>query len=304
MSLNVQTSLWSNDCPISTTPDKFGPLRRSDNVLDDLSALRGRMGEDGYLFLPGFFSRDLVMRARRSVTDILASEGVLDPSRPAMDAIAKPDVEMYFRADLAKGNPDVEQLIYGPRILSFFERFLGGEVRHFDYTWLRAVAHGLGTCPHCDIVYMGRGTTHLYTAWTPLADIPLELGGLIVLEGSHQHAQLRNTYGRMDVDAMCSNKQGKNVLSAHGYDESGAITMEPHKLRDDLGGRWLTAEYQMGDVVIFGMYTIHGSLDNETEEIRLSTDSRYQLASEPVDERWVGQEQIGHGPEGKRNLIC
>jgi len=32
------------------------------------------------------------------------------------------------------------------------------------------------------------------------------------------------------------------------------------------------------------------------DRLRISTDTRYQLASEPADERWSGEEPIGHGP--------
>ncbi len=61
--------------------------------------------------------------------------------------------------------------------------------------------------------------------------------------------------------------------------------------------------YETGDVLIFGMFTVHASLDNCTDRIRLSTDTRYQLASEPIDERWVG-EVPGHSEGGKRGKIC
>ena len=48
---------------------------------------------------------------------------------------------------------------------------------------------------------------------------------------------------------------------------------------------------------MFGMFTLHCSLDNRSPEnrIRLSTDTRYQLASEPADERWIGDEPFGNG---------
>ena len=45
----------------------------------------------------------------------------------------------------------------------------------------------------------------------------------------------------------------------------------------------------MGDALIFGMYTMHGSLSNTTGRFRLSCDTRYQRADEPVDERWIGE---------------
>jgi hypothetical protein len=36
------------------------------------------------------------------------------------------------------------------------------------------------------------------------------------------------------------------------------------------------------------MYLMHGSLDNNSEFYRVSSDNRYQLASEPVDWRHMG----------------
>jgi hypothetical protein len=60
----------------------------------------------------------------------------------------------------------------------------------------------------------------------------------------------------------------------------------------------------MGDLMAFNMFLVHGSTDNRTDRIRLSSDSRYQLASEPVDERWIGENPIAHGPAGKRGMIC
>jgi len=155
-----------------------------------------------------------------------------------------------------------------------------------------------------DIVFMGRGTTKLLTGWTPLGDIPLRVGGLIVLEGSHQATELKETYGRLDVDAMCSNGGDQNLTAARGFMRSGAITKDPVKLREELGGRWLTTEFEMGDFLTFGMFTVHASLDNHSQEVRLSSDSRYQLASEPIDERWVGENPIAHGPDAKRPTIC
>jgi hypothetical protein len=51
--------------------------------------------------------------------------------------------------------------------MNFYSRVLGGEVRHYDHTWIRAVSPGRGTAPHCDLVYMGRGTHDVCTAWIP-----------------------------------------------------------------------------------------------------------------------------------------
>ena len=58
--------------------------------------------------------------------------------------------------------------------------------------------------------------------------------------------------------------------------------------------RWLTTDYRAGDLLVFSMYTTHCSLDNTSDRIRLSSDTRYQLASEPLDERWIGENPIAH----------
>jgi ectoine hydroxylase-related dioxygenase (phytanoyl-CoA dioxygenase family) len=50
----------------------------------------------------------------------------------------------------------------------------------------------------------------------------------------------------------------------------------------------------MGDVILFGLYTMHASTTNTTNRFRLSCDVRYQPANEPVDERWVGDTPRGH----------
>jgi hypothetical protein len=301
---------------LDTSPEAFGFLRPSGDIVGNAEALQARMIEDGYLFLPGALNRDDVIAARATVTERLAAEGMLDPTRPHLEGALKPETpNPYFRPDLTKKNAALMQVLYDGPMMAIFERLLGGPVRHFDFTWFRAIGPGPGTQPHCDIVYMGRGTRNLYTAWTPLGDIALTVGGLIILEGSHRRSDILGEYLKQDVDTYCENGPNKEKILAgkfgweHWQDRtkswSGAITDNPPVLRETLGGRWLTAEeYRMGDVLIFSMSTVHASIDNTTNYIRLSSDTRYQLASEPVDERWIGENPIAHGVAGKRGKIC
>ena len=259
------------------------------------------------MFLPGCLDRDEVIAARLALTDRLAAEGFLDPNFPSEQAIAKPGSDLYFRHNTPLESDALPKLLYSGRMMSLYERLLGGAVRHFDFTWIRNVTPGGGTAPHCDIVYMGRGTTNLYTSWTPLGDISYEVGGLMALENSHKNARLRNGYGRKDADEWCMNRReepGNGPGAGGNIGHGGSLSSDPVRLRQGLGGRWLTSEFEMGDLLIFSMYLVHASLDNHSREIRLSTDTRYQLASEPIDERWIGEIPIGHGPEAKRGLIC
>ena len=126
---------------------------------------------------------------------------------------------------------------------------------------------------------MGRGTTNVLTCWTPIGDIPLELGPLAILVGSHRFEIIKGTYGQMDVDR-------DHV--------TGWFSNDPFELIDKYGGQWQTANFRQGDVLIFGMFTMHASLDNTTNRFRLTTDTRYQPANEPGDDRWIGDNPTGH----------
>lgn len=300
-------ALQATNREIDRSLEAFGELESAIHELNNPAALRERMENEGYLFLPGLLRREEVLAARRVIAERLVESGQVNPDAPLMDMIARPEANVAFMPELAHDNPLLQRVLYDGPMIAFFEQFLGGEVRHFDYTWVRAVAPGRGTAPHMDVVFMGRGTPRLYTAWTPIGDVPLSMGGLLILEKSHKHERLNNGYGRKDVDSFCNNKRGEGYTKMGGGGNialSGWLSKDAVKLRERLGGRWLTADFRAGDVLIFSMFTVHTSLDNGSNAIRLSTDTRYQLASEPIDERWVGENPIGHGPEGKRGMIC
>jgi ectoine hydroxylase-related dioxygenase (phytanoyl-CoA dioxygenase family) len=109
--------------------------------------------------------------------------------------------------------------------------------------------------------------------------VPFEKGPLAMLHGSHRFERIKETYGRMDVDR-------DHV--------TGWFSSDPIEMTERFGGRWMTTEFQMGDALIFGMFSMHGSINNTTNQFRLSCDTRYQRADEPVDERWIGENPIAH----------
>ena len=57
----------------------------------------------------------------------------------------------------------------------------------------------------------------------------------------------------------------------------------------------LTAEFKPGDALIFGMYTVHGTLENHSKDnkIRLTCDIRFQPKNEPKDPRYFGTNPAG-----------
>lgn len=298
--------LFSAGEPLDMT--HVGPLQDSTDLLGNPEALRARMAAEGYLYLPAFLDRAEVLAARREVVQRLADAGYLKPGTDPMEAIQHPDAKnRNFQPELARNNTPLHTLLYTGRIIALYEQFLGGPVRHFDFTWLRSVGPGLGTPSHVDSVYMNRGTPRLFTAWVPLGDVTLDLGGLMVLEGTNNNQRLKETYGAQDVDAFCTNKPDATKWGK-SFGTGGHLHGKPDQIRRSLAGengRWLTAGFRAGDLLTFTIHTVHASLDNRTpDRIRFSSDSRYQLASEPADERWIGPEPIGHSQAGKRGRIC
>jgi hypothetical protein len=117
---------------------------------------------------------------------------------------------------------------------------------------------------------------------------------------------LLENYVFRDVDEFCENKpEQKKKAEEGGWTFTGTLSHNPPIVRDKFGGRWLTTQYEAGDFITFGMFLVHASLDNRSgKRVRLSSDSRYQRASEPIDGRWVGANPPGHSLAGKRGRIC
>lgn len=176
-------------------------------------------------------------------------------------------------------SPALTAVVAGERMLSFASWLFGGEAMTYDHRWTRVVQQRQRTPVHCDRVFMGRGSEGVITCWTPLGDVPVRLGPIALWLGSAYQDQIVSTYGAQDVD--------RDLI--HGY-----VADDPWECAASMGGRWHSADFEAGDVLLFGMQTLHGSLDNTTSEPRVSCDTRYQRADEPADDRWVGNPPRGH----------
>ena len=275
---------------LETNPDSFGLLDESCSRDSSRSQLVEKLEQQGYLFLRDMFPRENVLKVREEICHEMAKEGLLDSSADPLECIPSSNVQGN---DKSQGSstfdsipdrcPAMKQLLYGPTTRNFFERLLGGSVRHYDLTWFRGVAPGYGTVPHCDVVYMGRGTHDLLTMWVPYGEIPLEMGGLMILENSMNDTVQRKlkAYLSRDVDEYCENRPLPKHVDLQSKTDNkvwnGWLAANPVTLRRNLGGRWLTTEYRPGDALIFSCKLVHGSLDNQSSAFRLSSDCRYHL---------------------------
>lgn len=276
------------DTQIEFGTDDFIELEDSSDVLGDDEALRERLAADGYLYIEGLHDPDLVRAARREVLECMAEDGLLDPSEPVGEGVAHPDIGS-FEWDMGRGSrwahyPLVEKLSTGETTTSLMESIVDEEVYTLGYRWGRAKAKGDFTPFHSDLPFMSLGTDRLYTKWQPVGDCPMDLGPLLVVPGSHRTEAIREIYCQLDYQA----------------DDFGPmLTDDPYDVIDTFGCPLATTNFEAGDALVLSCYTLHASLTNRTDRIRISIDNRYQPLSEPADPRLVDDDPIPDiGPIG------
>jgi hypothetical protein len=234
------------------------------------------MKEDGYLLLRGLIAREKVLKARQTILEHMEEQNALVPNTPVLQGVMPnggKTVHMMGRKGIVR-HPDVLAVLESEELTNFFDRYFNEPSVTYNYKWLRGVGNEEYTGAHFDFVYMGRGSTNLHTTWIPFGDIPVEHGTLAMCVGSNHldsFAPIRDTYGRMDVD--------RDLVE-------GWFTKDPMEIVEKFGGHWVTAEFYAGDVILFGMHTMHASTTNLTDRFRLSCDIRFQPASDEMDERW------------------
>ncbi len=269
---------WTQGRPL---PDaRVGELRESSAAAAS-EELGRRLAEDGYVFLRGALDVADVQAARVEVLERLVDVGEIRP--PAAEGIATGEsrrAELVgdlgaFWKSVSEG-PALRRVTHGTRLHAALARIAGAPVRAHDYMFLRAAPVGRTTGLHFDAPFFARATPRVYTAWVPLGDVPATDGPLVIAEGSHRFTDLHDGVQGFDV-----------VYDTSRRAQLAADFAEFAESRDC---RLLTADFRAGDVCVFGMLTLHGSLDNHSPlgRVRLSCDVRYQPAAEPIDPRYFG----------------
>ncbi len=249
--------------------------------------LPGRLARDGYVLLRNALDRDLVWAARRDVLARLAAIGeVTEPSEAGIAtgtsrrAALHPDLGAFWRGVCE--SLVLRAATHGAELAEITAAILSRATRPFDFLWLRTMVEGRASPLHFDHVYMNRGSPNLVTAWVPLGDVPLVAGPILLVEGSNRFEDVIARYRGVDVD--------RDGLPGSFPDDAIAFATRR-------GCRLLTSDFHAGDVILFDMFTLHGSCDNRMSggRLRLSCDVRWQVADEPRDDRWFGAPPSGHG---------
>jgi len=263
----------------------------------DWDGLRRELSQKGYLLIRGLHSREEVLAARKVVLEHVAASGpgkLVGPTESGvLDArCGRGCVPFMEGRNSLTHCPKVKAVLEGERPKNFFRDLLQAEVKTFDFKWLRGVHREGFTGAHVDNVYMGRGTSELLTMWTPFGDVSLDMGCLAVVEASHkdsQFKQLQETYGSCD-------------LEAESVEGSGWFTEDPTEISTRFNCDWKTESFSAGDVLIFTSRTIHMSTKNTSDLLRVSCDTRWQKADQPMDPRYVGESFSWLGKAPKHGL--
>lgn len=253
--------------------------------------MRERFVRDGYLFIEGLLDPAVVLQVRRAIIAALVPLGWLRPDPDPNLALPGPDVHIDFEDDWWPGYTAMQSLecfhalAHAEPIVRTVGDLLGEEVLVHPRNIGRLTYPGSdrATPPHQDFPLV-QGAVDTLTAWVPLGDCPVVLGGLRVLAGSPAGG-LRPVVDRRGV---------------------GGVGVDPQL---DGAARWQTVDYRAGDVLVFHCLTVHQARPNAADVVRLSADYRYQAAGDPIAEpallphgypRLPGWDQLSRGWSTRR----
>lgn len=243
--------------------ETMAELVDSNDIRNDAAEVRRRAQRDGYLFFRALLDREAVLAIRQQFVSILRQIGWLAAGTDDMDAIAgrepvwegMPDYRAAF--DRFQRLPAFHALAHDRAILDILDRLFGEPAFVHPRNIGRVMFPGTPTTPpHQDHLPI-QGTPDTWTAWIVQGDVPRNMGGLAVLEASHN----------------------SGIFQARPMPGAGGRGIDI----ETLPGQWRTTDYHPGDVLMFHSFTVHASLPNRTENrMRLSCDYRYQAPSQPI----------------------
>lgn len=271
----------------STVPSEMvGELSDVSALLATPERLRERLAADGYALLRGVLDEVEVMAARGAVFERLREVGEI--GAPARDGIATGtsrrradagDLGQFWKSVVDM--PALRRVTNGPRLGRVMEAVWGEPACGMDYLFLRAGAPGSATGLHYDFPFFTRATPRMYTVWIPIGPVPMIEGPLMVVEGSRAFDDILEHLRGFDI-ALDDTRKAE-------------VSHDPVAFALARGCRLLTADFEAGDILVFDMFTLHGSLDNQSPvgRVRLSCDVRYQPAADPLDPRYFGPDPGG-----------
>jgi ectoine hydroxylase-related dioxygenase (phytanoyl-CoA dioxygenase family) len=241
----------------------------SNPLLDDPPALRSRMRDEGYLFFRGIGPKEKLLAARRDVIALCREARWCDGDGrwTGVGPFTEGDREYMAVYQKVIKLPSFLAVPEDRVFMKLIGNIIGGEamlhrLRIGRITFPNNVQQT--TAAHQDHWYI-RGAPDTYTIWQPLGKCPRELGGLALLPRSQKNGFIEHRF------------QAEKKYAGHGLQDDQI----PAASQD----QWLTADFGVGDFLVFHSFTIHKALPNLTRDrLRISTDNRYQRAGDAIAE--------------------
>jgi ectoine hydroxylase-related dioxygenase (phytanoyl-CoA dioxygenase family) len=283
--------LHANGKDLDRSPDRLGWLTPTAADTPP-TTLRDRYHDHGYLWLKGFLDPQEVTSFRAYVFRHMCDVGLLAPgSEPAL-GLSSGQAHLKDHADrklmALVRSAAYEAFCVQPRLWTFMDEVLEG----LSYLHKRKIMrytrpHTATVTPaHYDLIYLRGGSSRVVTVWIPIGDVPVEMGGVCYLEGSHALGrQMEAEFTRNALDLTPEER-----ISAYNkkMTEGGWVSKDLPDMAERFNTRWLVADYEAGDVMIHSPFMIHASTTNvdPKNRIRLSTDIRFQNVDDEIDIRW------------------
>lgn len=266
--------------------DILGELSRTSFLDSSGHALRFKLERDGYIYFPELIDIKEIKEARSEIFKRLYEVDELEAPyldgrfshRSRRDELHKDRGAFWETVSNGKLLRNVSN---GPVLEKVTSQIFGTPTVGFDYLFLRAVPQGRSTHLHCDSGFFTRVTKEVLTCWIAFTEIPLDNGPLFIVEGSHKFIDIHDNFKDFDV---ALNKEQKASIDEH-----------PVSFARQRNAKLLTTTFTPGDVLIFGMDTLHGAFENyaANNRIRLTCDIRYQPRDKPKDHRYFGVNPSG-----------
>ncbi len=237
-------------------------LTDSTSLIDDPAALRHRYNDEGALYLRGIMDPKLIGWAQERYRGALSDEGLLDPTVEAPVWTGK--ATKIWRPCDSLGTSVWHEVVKQPKLNAIMR-----DIFDADPVWIPIAAHrsALPTGPvkEGQDIFAGRHQDGFYNegmlftiCWMPIRDVNVDRGSFAVAPGTHKRGSLHDT-------AVKGNAIPREAIA------------------DDA---WRSADFRVGDVLIFNYLTAHTALPNPSNEIRMSLDVRAIPA-------WAPQPVIG-----------
>ncbi len=269
-------------------------LQSTDASIDDHDSLSKRLEEEGYLFVRGLIDRGTIGRLRADIRHLLIRHGFV---------VDDPELELKWSGkmpvsnDLSPGGrigrmiselPLLAEVIHSRAIFGFLGALFNSEV----FSWVenadrvRVMFQDLApaetggqqfdyaTPAHQDGYHF---RVSFVTCWVALMDIDLTTGGLALRRGSHREGIHQHWYlGARYLGIPHNPSQAEQMAGM------GAVPVAGEAAPNDRPKHWLRSDYRAGDVLIFHPHMIHCGLPNQSQQLRVSADFRYQRRGDPT----------------------